>query len=94
MRCRALHATRVQHGKSRFVLFGEMQGASITLMVDHIIDVSESPQSPPNVFALATPQHLLMKLRWEIVSTPQSSRFRKGTPSGFSSCSRSHTTSE
>ena len=35
-------------------------------MVDHIIDVSESPQSPPNVFALATPQHLLMKLHWEI----------------------------
>jgi hypothetical protein len=35
-------------------------------MTEHLIEIPDQPESPSNVFALATPHHLLIKLHWEI----------------------------
>jgi hypothetical protein len=32
----------------------------------HTFDIPDQPEPPSNVFAMATPHHLLIKLHWEI----------------------------
>jgi hypothetical protein len=34
--------------------------------MEHIMDIPDQPEPPSNVFAMATPHHLLIKLHWEI----------------------------